>query len=42
MKLGLKICPNDILDDFEMDLVALKTWPPGAVHFSLYGYSKTL
>ncbi len=44
MKLGQKICPNDILDEFEngsgwwLKNMAAK----GAGNFSLYGYSKTL
>jgi len=43
MKLGQKIHPNNILDEFKNDAGWLKNMATtGAGLFSLYGYSKTL
>ena len=43
MKFGQKICPNDILDNFENGSGWLKNMAArGARKISVYGYSKTL
>jgi hypothetical protein len=42
MKLGQKICPIDISEEFENGSGWLKNMAAkGAGHFSLYSYSKT-